>query len=175
MRHKYLTPTSRPDLFVTREGRLLHRVMGPLKHDASLSSFLGKGSFLTLPDKTSLRVYWNAPQIELEIEPLDYAKLAAEGGSVLSVVGTITGYVSDASNYVTVAQVTLEVLDLLIGAVDQTGEKLAAIDQELKALASQIGALDYLALRPSPYLSGHPSSTQAFTCRSRSMRCGGRS
>ena len=41
---------------------------------------------------------------------------------------------------------TLEVLDLLIGAVDQTGAKLAAIDQELKALASQIGALDYLAL-----------------------------
>jgi hypothetical protein len=30
-------------------------------------------------------------------------------------------------------------------------------------------------LRPSPYLSGHPSSTQAFTRRSRSMRCGGRS
>jgi hypothetical protein len=136
-----LTPTSHPDLFVSPEGRLIHREIGPIGQDAAHA--------IPTPDKSPLRVFQGAPEVDLRIEPLG-ARLAkvrnAQGGmsDVAQVISSVTKYTNDVSAYVTVAQFAIEVLSLLIDTINETDDKLAAIQNKLEALANQVSAVAYL-------------------------------
>ncbi len=139
MYFKDLTPTTHPDLFVSHEGRLVHRVVGPLKHHAA--------HLMSLPDQSTLQIYHDAPEVELRVLPPSLAQMRTQAGTDgARTIATITGYVNDMSSYLTVVTTALEVLDLLIQAVDETEEQLAAIDQQLQNLMVKVGANDYLAL-----------------------------
>jgi hypothetical protein len=140
MKYDTLIPTSDPDLFVGINGRLVHRVVGPLSHDPT--------RFLTMPDGTTLRVYSGAPAVSLHIPRVVLRPQVDEGDEdgIGVVIGNITKYASDASGYIAVAEVAIKLLDLLLSMVDDAKAQLSAIDQKLNRLMVEVGANDYLAL-----------------------------
>jgi hypothetical protein len=141
MRHEYLIPTSDPDLFVTREKRLVHRVLGQLKN-----ATLPPGISVTLPGGRNLQIFWEAPPVHLEVLPETFARLTfdIESTEAGQIIGQVTKYMSDASGYLAVAQAAAELIDFLINLVDQTQSKIENIDRKLQTLLTQVGVQDYL-------------------------------
>jgi hypothetical protein len=136
-----LTPTSNPDLFVSPEGRLIHREVGPISQDAA--------HVISSRDKSPLRIFHGAPEVAWRIEPFsarlaqlrdaDVARLDAE-----DVISIVTKFVNNVADYVTVVQFAIEVLTLLLEMINDTSDKLAAIQNDLEALVDQVSAVAYL-------------------------------
>jgi hypothetical protein len=133
----HLTPTSHPDLFADRGGRLVHRRLGRLGR----SSRFG----LQLPDGKVLRVFDKAPTVNLTIEPLKLLPDSASTDSGVT-IGQITQFMSDASGYIQVAETAIQLFAMLEGLGDDTSRQLADISHQLQQLMEEVGASDYLDL-----------------------------
>lgn len=138
---QHLTPTSHPDLFVSRDDHLVHRRIGKLGRRASYA--------LRLPDGKPLAVYRGAPPVSLTLSPytlgalLDRPAAAADEGGIIA---KITKFASDSSGYIQLVQAAVQVFDMLMGLGDETSKSLATLSQQVEALMQEVGAVDYLGL-----------------------------
>jgi hypothetical protein len=134
-----MTPTSHPDLFMGPDGRLVHRALGQLNHNAL--------HLVALPDGRPLKVHFGAPEISVNILSRRYSYSKGPGaGEAAEIMELFKEFAGSASPYFVAGAIALKVLDLLLELADDTDEKIAALDQKLNSLMIEVGAADYLAL-----------------------------
>lgn len=138
--------TSHPDLFVDTNGRLVHRLIGKLGHNAA--------HLVAMPDGSPLTIHRGAPGLSLQLKPhhLNEQQFAFSfgggkgAGDVADIVELFTAFAGVAAPYLTAGVIALKFLDLLLSLNDDTDERIADIDQKLNSLMVEVGASDYLAL-----------------------------
>lgn len=130
-------PTSHPDLFVGQDGRLVHRMMGQLGHNAT--------HLITISDRTPLIVYHNAPELSLQVKKLSFL-MGGRAGEAADILELFSAFSSGAAPYLAAAGIALKLIDMLLSLNEDTDEKIAALEQKLNSLMIKVGAGDYLNL-----------------------------
>lgn len=139
--YRNVIPTSHANLFVGRDGRLIHSVIGQLGHRAD--------HLIAMPDGSALEVHRGAPEFDLHVTGGVPAIVGGGGsaGTMADILELFKDFSGSASPYVVGAAISLKLLDLLISLVEEADAGIAAVDQKLSALMAQVGANDYLSLQ----------------------------
>lgn len=134
---KHVTPTSHPDLFVGQDGRLIHRKLGQLGHNAS--------HLITISDGTPLIVHYGAPTFSLRVNKYLFSK-GAGFGEAADILELFSAFSASATPYLAAFGIALKLIDMLVSLNEDSDEKIAALDQKLNSLMVEVGASDYLNL-----------------------------
>src|SRR5262245_45808647 len=91
--YKNVIPTSHRDLFVGPDGRLIHRTIGQLSHNANHQ--------IAMPDGATLKVYYGAPAMSVRLTSQPGILLGGDGnaGDIADIIALFTVFSETAAPY----------------------------------------------------------------------------